>query len=204
MSKTIQRKKGNEEKSLYHFGLIKILIEYEVQKRGKTWKEFLIANQIKEGENEQEQKEHSGFMLDIDEEIPMHKSSNVPPTSSGVRTRKMRHEAAQKMEQDKICTTYTRRSRRAQKTLPQEDQLESNAHSPMDIESSAHSQHRPEAEMEVESNNRQEKESPPVIKKPKRLEKKIEKLREELMEANMFEKVIKRENEMLRNQSKET
>jgi len=49
MLKTIQKKKGNEEKSLYHFGLIKIIIEYEVQKSGKTWKEFLITNQIKEG-----------------------------------------------------------------------------------------------------------------------------------------------------------
>jgi len=58
--------------------------------------------------------------------------------------------------------------------------------------------------MEVESNNRQEKESPPAIKKPRRLEKQIEKLKEELMEANMLEKVIKRENEMLRTQSKET
>jgi len=74
----------------------------------------------------------------------------------------------------------------------------------MDIESSAHSQPGLEAEMEVESNNRQEKESPPAIKKPRRLEKQIEKLKEELMEANMLEKVIKRENEMLRTQSKET
>jgi len=74
----------------------------------------------------------------------------------------------------------------------------------MDIESSAHSQPGPEAEMEVESNNRQGKESPPAIKKQRRLEKQIEKLKEELMEANMLEKVIKRENKMLRTQSKKT
>jgi len=132
-------------------------------------------------------------MLDIDEEIPVHKSRNFPPNGSGVRTRKMRQEVAQKMEQDKNFTTYTRISRRAQNTLPQEDQPESHAHSQIDIETSAHSQHRPEAKMEVESNNRQEKVSPPMIKKPKRLEKKIKKLKEELMEANMLEKVIKRE-----------
>jgi len=47
--------KGNEDKSFYHFGLIKILIKFEVQKRGKTWKEFLVANQIEDGEDEQEQ-----------------------------------------------------------------------------------------------------------------------------------------------------
>jgi len=52
MSKTIQKRKGNEDKSLCHFGLIKILIEFELQRKGKTWKEFLIANQIKEDEQE--------------------------------------------------------------------------------------------------------------------------------------------------------
>ena len=55
MEKTIQKRKGNEDKSLCHFGLIKILIEFEVQRRGKTWKEFPVANQIKDGEDEQEQ-----------------------------------------------------------------------------------------------------------------------------------------------------
>jgi len=204
MSKTIQKKKGNEDKSLCHFGLIKILIEFKLQRRGKMWKEFLAANQIKDEEDEQEQQEHSGCMLDIDEEMPVRKSSNVPPPISSVRMRNMRQEAAQKMEQDKIFTTYTRRSRRAQKTQPQEDQPESNAHAPMDVESSAHSQPRREVEMEVESNNRQGKESPPAIKKQMRLERKIEKLKEELMEANMLEKVIKKENEMLRAQSRET
>ncbi len=116
----------------------------------------------------------------------------------------MRQEAAQKREQDKIFTTCTRRSRRAQKTQPQEDQPESNAHAPMDIESSAHSQHGQEAEMEVESNNRQGKASPPAVKKQRRLEKQIERLKEELMEANMLENVIKKENEMLKIQSKKT
>jgi len=52
MLKTIQKQKGNEERSLYHFGLIKILIEFELQRRGKTWKEFLIDNQIKIKEDE--------------------------------------------------------------------------------------------------------------------------------------------------------
>ena len=74
----------------------------------------------------------------------------------------------------------------------------------MDIESSDHSPPGPGADIEVESNNRQEKGSPPPIKKQKKLEKQIEKLKEELMEANMLEKVIKKENEMLRAQSKET
>lgn len=131
-------------------------------------------------------------MNDIDEEIPVPKASKVSPPVSSVRTRKMRKEDAQKAEKDKFFTTYTRRTRSASKAQLQEDQPESNAPILMDIESSAHSQHGPGAEMEVESNNRQEKDSQPAIKKQKKLEKQIEKLKEELMEANMLEKVIKK------------
>ena len=53
MSKTIQKQKGNEDKSLYHFGLIKILIEDEMQRRGKTWKEFLAGNQMRDEEDKE-------------------------------------------------------------------------------------------------------------------------------------------------------
>ena len=123
MSKTIQKQKSNEDKSLYHFGLIKILIEFELQGRGKTWKEFLISNQIKEDEQEQQQ-ERTDFMLDIDKEIPECKSSNVPQPSSGVRTRRMRQETAKKIEKDKIFTTYKRRSRRIKRNQTQDDQPE--------------------------------------------------------------------------------
>jgi len=78
-------------------------------------------------------------MLDIDEEIPERKSRNVPPHNSSVRTRRMRKEDAQRIEKDKIFTTYTRRSRRIQKTQKQDDQPDSHADAPMDIESNAHS-----------------------------------------------------------------
>ena len=54
ISKTIQKQKGNEDRRLYHFGLIKILIEFELQKRGITWEGFLIANKIKTKEDEHE------------------------------------------------------------------------------------------------------------------------------------------------------
>jgi len=54
----------------------------------------LAANQIKDEEDEKEQQYHSGFMYDIDEEIPVHKARNAPPPISTVRTRKMRKEDA--------------------------------------------------------------------------------------------------------------
>jgi len=164
----------------------------------------LAANQIKDEEDKEELQENSGFMNDIDEEILVPKARKIPPPMRSVKTRKMRKEDAQKAEQDKKFTTYSRRTRRASKAQLQEDQLDSNAPIPMDIESSAHSQLGPGDEMEVESKNRQEKDSQPTIKKQKKLEKQIEKLKEELMEANMLEKVIKKGNEMLRTRSKET
>lgn len=211
MSKTIQKQKGNEDKSLYHFGLIKILIEDEMQRRGKTWKEFLTANQIRDEEDKEKSPEDSGFMRDIDEEIPASSRANKVPVSS-VRTRQMRKEDAKRAEQDKVFTTYSRRTRRASKVQLQED---SNVPVQMDIQSSDHSPPEPEADVhieshsppgadiEVESNNKQERGSPPPGKKQKKLERQIEKLKEELMEANMLEKVIKKENQMLCTQSKE-
>ena len=115
MSKTIQKQKGNEDKSLYHFGLIKILIEHEFQRRGKMWKEFLAANQIRDEEDKEELQEDSGFMKDIDEEIPVSKASKAPLPVSSIRTRKMKKEDAKREEQDKIFTTYSRRTRRTPK-----------------------------------------------------------------------------------------
>ena len=109
-----------------HFGLIKIPIEFELQRRGKTWKEFLIVNQIKEDEQEQQQ-ERTEFMLDIDEEILERKSSNVPQPSNGVRTRRTRQETAKKIEKDKIFTTYKRRSRRIKRNQTQDDQPDLNS-----------------------------------------------------------------------------
>lgn len=180
MSKTIQKQKGNENKNLYHFGLVKILIEHELQRRGKTSKEFLAANQIRDEEDKEESEENSGFMKDIDVEIPASSKANkVPPPVSSIRTRQMRKEDAKKIEKDKIFTTYSRRTRRTPKAQLQEDQLESNAPIQMDIQSSDHSppgpgadidveSHSPPglgADIEVESNNKQEKGSPPPNKK---------------------------------------
>ena len=115
MLKTIQKQKGNEDKILCHFGLIKILIESELQKRGITWEGFLISNKIKTNEDEQEKQGSIEFMVDvveINEETPEFKSSTLPQPSSSVKTRKMRQEDAKKITKDKIFTSYTRRYRR--------------------------------------------------------------------------------------------
>ena len=211
MSKTVQKQKGNEDKSLYHFGLIRILIEDEMQRRGKTWKEFLTANQIRDEEEREKSPENSGFVRDVDEDIPASSRAHKVPVST-VRTRQMRKEEAKRAEKDKVFTTYSRRSRRAAKVQLQE---ESNVPVQMDIQSSGYSPPAPEADVhveshsppgfdiEVESHNKPEKGSPPPGKKQRKLERQIEKLKEELMEANMLERVIKKENQMLRTQTKE-
>lgn len=46
MSKTMQKQRKNKDTSLHHFGLIKILIEFELQKIGITWERFLITNEF--------------------------------------------------------------------------------------------------------------------------------------------------------------
>ena len=118
------------------------------------WKEFLAANQIRDEEDKEELQEDSGFMKDIDEEIPVSKASKAPLPVSSITTRKMRKEDAKRAEQDKIFTTYSRRTRRTPKAQLQEDQLESNAPIPMDVESGDHSPPGPGVDIEVESNNR--------------------------------------------------
>ena len=199
MSKTIQKHKGNEDRSLYHNGLVKILIESELQRRGKTWKEFLIENQIEVRREEQEKQGSMELMIDVDEETPELKSSNIPQPSSSVRTRRQKQEASKRIERDEIFITYRRRSWRIKRCQTQDEPPEKNASIPMEIESSE-SAH--EAEMETGRNEKEKEEPIPTNKKQKRLEKQIERLKEELMEANMLERVIKKENEMLKSQSK--
>ena len=79
-------------------------------------------------------KNRKKFMKDIDEEIPASSKANkIPPPVSSIRTRQMRKEDAKRAEQDKVFTTYSRRTRRASKVQLQEDQPEYNAPIQMDI-----------------------------------------------------------------------
>jgi len=46
MSMSIQKQTRNEEKSLYHYGLIKMLIVHQLQEHGITWEQFLLINRF--------------------------------------------------------------------------------------------------------------------------------------------------------------
>ena len=84
-------------------------------------------------------------MVDFDEKTLEFKSSTIAQPSSSVKTRRMRQEDAKKIAKDKIFTTYKRRSRRIKRNQIQDDQLEKNVNTPMEIESSANSQPEQEA-----------------------------------------------------------
>jgi hypothetical protein len=44
MAKSIQRQTKNVERSLYHHGLIKLVVKHELSKKGIGWSEFLASN----------------------------------------------------------------------------------------------------------------------------------------------------------------
>ena len=48
MTKAVQKRAKDKLTSLFHCGLIKIIITYELQKQNLTWKEFIIHNQFEE------------------------------------------------------------------------------------------------------------------------------------------------------------
>ena len=50
MAKAIQRHAKDKMTSLFHYGVIKIIITHELQKQNMTWQEFLIHNQFEEQE----------------------------------------------------------------------------------------------------------------------------------------------------------
>lgn len=52
MAGNIQRKIQSIDNSLYHNGLVKILIEAHLKKKGYNWEDFLIGNHFKEDERE--------------------------------------------------------------------------------------------------------------------------------------------------------
>ena len=48
MAKVVEKHAKDKLTSLFHCGLIKIIITYELQKQNLTWQEFIIHNQFEE------------------------------------------------------------------------------------------------------------------------------------------------------------
>ena len=51
MASTYQTNVGDKNRSLFHHGLIKILVSYQLEELGETWDSFLVHNRF--GENEE-------------------------------------------------------------------------------------------------------------------------------------------------------
>ena len=65
------KKNKNKERIMYHHGLIKMLVEHELQQKGQSWNIFLWEN---------------GFILEIEEEtiqnsppVVNHEENTLPP-----------------------------------------------------------------------------------------------------------------------------
>ena len=53
MSGNVQKRIQFIENTMYHHGLIKILVEFHIQSIGNTWETFLVRNTFEEETNEQ-------------------------------------------------------------------------------------------------------------------------------------------------------
>ena len=80
MAKVVQRRAKDKMTSLFHCGLIKIIIKHELQKKNLTWSEFLIHNQFEEQEEllEEGLKEEKLLMITY----PKDGEQNLEATSS--------------------------------------------------------------------------------------------------------------------------
>ena len=76
MAKAVQGRSKDKVTSLFHYGLIKIIIQYELHKQNLTWTEFLVHNQFENQEEllEEGAKEDELLMLTYPEA-----TSSKPP-----------------------------------------------------------------------------------------------------------------------------
>ena len=97
MSKRYQKQPLSSPQYVYHRGLIKILVQYQLNKKGKSWDEFLLGEgfqgmsskkkmghpkskrrvNLQEEEKGNEPSSHSHNQDDVEQESPMQKSSSL-------------------------------------------------------------------------------------------------------------------------------
>jgi hypothetical protein len=87
MKFTIQKSSHKLESSLYHYGLVKMLIMARLQQMGDTWDDFLQRNQfsVKDTDNNEEEIQTSGdegnnihMSMVYEEKITITKKEKVP------------------------------------------------------------------------------------------------------------------------------
>jgi hypothetical protein len=116
MAKGVQKHEKDMKKSLYHHGLIKMIITYELQKQNLSWQQFLIDNEFEAMKEEHEEEEF--IPVDDEEDVEVHIIMNHEATSSKqpMRTRRMTwsmvKEEEEFQEKDRPFRTYTRKWRK--------------------------------------------------------------------------------------------
>jgi hypothetical protein len=113
MAKTVQKQDRNTRRSLYHCGLIKMIVKNELLKQNMNWQQFTIENGFETVKEEEE--EHILVMTDDDddEEEEQHPKATSPKLPlRGRKTRSMVLKEKELAEKEKIFTTYERRTRK--------------------------------------------------------------------------------------------
>ena len=152
MAKAVQRHPKDKMTSLFHYGLINIIIQHELQKQNLTWSGFLIHNQFEEQEELLEEglkedellmitypeatsskppkgkKKNKEVLLITDEEDNSEAVSSKQPQRR-IRTRSVMREEKQFQKQEQIFTTYQRKPRkykqaRSQSALEDEEHIQ--------------------------------------------------------------------------------
>jgi hypothetical protein len=88
MAKTVQKQDRNAGRSLYHCGLIKIIVKNELLKQNMNWQQFTIENGF-ETIKEEEGEEHILVETDDEEEIQHPKATSPKLPVGGRKTRSM-------------------------------------------------------------------------------------------------------------------
>ena len=115
MAKVVYKRSGNTTSSLFHCGLIKIILTHELQKKSLSWKKFVVHcdNEAPEEQLGERMKEDEILMLTyIEDEIEDPEETSSKQPQRRVRTRSMVKEDLQSQEKDKNFTTYERNSRK--------------------------------------------------------------------------------------------
>ena len=135
MAKAVQRRQKDKMTSLFHCGLIKIIIQHELQRKNLTWSGFLVHNQFEEQEELLEEglkedellmitypeatsskppkgkKKNKEVLLITDDEDNSEVASSKQPQRR-IQTRSVKRKEKQYQKQDQIFTTYQRKPRK--------------------------------------------------------------------------------------------
>jgi hypothetical protein len=226
MARTVQKQDRNTGRSLYHCGLIKMIVKNELLKQNMNWQQFTIENGFETVKEEEER--HILVMTDDDddEEEEQHPKVTSPKLPlRGRKTRSMVLKEKELAEKEKIFTTYERRIRKRPQVqkgqIQEEDDRAQQAQyehiqtlEAQTFDETFEVQETPTyAQMKVDMEQliQDMKEEPQMEEAAgtsttelDRKNKKIRKMKRKIKEIEILERYIKTENEMLRTQSHRT